>query len=148
MALQLTTNALTPFCTNEMVSLHTSLKTSIGSIVTCPGCTIADLKKTTFTCPNNVCHHWFAGIKAQSATQQFCWKNSTVSMWPVHPWQIAQCHMGLGRDAANTNSRKTDTEGMVQLIMNCMPFHSLIDIDKVKEVITRFVIQCFFVVKV
>ena len=137
LALQLTTKALTPFCKDEMVSLHTSLKTSIGSSVTCPGCTIDDLKKRNFTCPNNVCHQWFAGIKAQSAEQKFCWKNSKVSWWPDHPWQIAQCHMGLGRDDGNTNPLQTDPEGILQLIINCKHFHSLIDIDKVKEVITR-----------
>ena len=148
MALQLTTNALTPFCKHEMVSLHTSLKTRIGSNVICPGCTIADLKKKNFTCPNNVCHQWFAGIKAQSATQQLCWKNSTVSLWPDHPWQLAQCHMGVGRDPLNTIPSITDIEGMLQLTTNCMHFHSLIDIDKVTEVIARFFIQGFFVINV
>jgi len=157
MALQLTAKALTPFCVDEMVSLHNSLKTRFGGNV-CARCTSDDLKKTGFTCPNNICHNWLAGIKAESATSQFCWKNTTVSLWPQHPWQIAQCLMGAGQDPSNTNPNKTDPGGKLHLVINCGRFHpppvvllpsrNYIDIEKVKEVIHDLIQRCSFVVKV
>ena len=151
-ALQLTANALTPFCDDEMVSLHNSLKTRIGGNVCHAGCIADDLKRKGFICPSNVCHHWLAGIKRESATSQFCWKNTTVSMWPEHPWQIAQCLMGLGQDPANKDPKKTDPGGKLHLIINCGRFHPpqpyhpppiYIDIAKVEKVIAGCVTEVF-----
>ena len=147
MSLQLTAKALTPFCEDEMVSFHTSLTTKHGSHVCSAGCTSKDLKKRTFACRSNVCHKWLADIKAESATSQFSLDNTTVSLWPVHPWQVAQYYMGPGQDPANKAPSKTDPGGVLQLIINCRLFHPLIDIDKVKKVISRFIMQVFIVIK-
>ena len=147
MALQLTDKALAPFCFDKMVSFHNSLKTSIGGNTCSVGCTSDDLKKKRFTCPDNICHNWLAGIIAQSEPSRLYWKNSTVSLWPVHPWQIAQCYMSRGQNPANKDPSMSDLGGILQLIINCKRFHQpeldTIDIDKVKKVIAQFVIEEF-----
>ena len=136
MALQLTTKAMTPFCVNVIQSFHTSLKTSIGSSVCTAGCTNADIKKKKkkFTCRSNVCDKWLAVIEAERATGQYSVDNTTVALWPVNPWQIAQYYMGPGQDATNTSPSQTDPGGKLQLAINCKRFHPLINIDKIKVV--------------
>ena len=142
MALQLTTKAMTPFCVDVIQSFHTSLKTRIGSSVCGTGCTNEDIKKKKkkFTCGSNVCDKWLAAIKAQLATGEYSLDNTTVALWPVHPWQIAQYYMGPGQDATNTVPSNTDPSGMLQLVINCKQFHQLINIDKIKAVRSC----CFF----
>ncbi|KAI0207310.1 hypothetical protein LSAT2_008034 [Lamellibrachia satsuma] len=138
MALQLTTKAMTPFCVDVIQSFHTSLKTSIGSSVCSAGCTNEDIKKKKkkFTCGSNVCDKWLAGIEAQQATRQYLVDNTTVALWPVHPWQIAQYYMGPGQNATNTSPSQTDPGGKLQLAINCKQFHPFINIDKIKAVRT------------
>ncbi|KAI0219788.1 NACHT, LRR and PYD domains-containing protein 1b allele 2 [Lamellibrachia satsuma] len=135
-ALQLTTKAMTPFCEDVIGSFHTSLKTSIGSSVCSAGCTNVDIKKKKkkFTCRSNVCDKWLAAIEAQQATRQYSVDNTTVALWPVHPWQIAQYYMGPGQGATNTSPSQTDPGGILQLAVNCQKFHPLINTTKVKEV--------------
>ena len=122
------------------MSFENSLITKHGSNVCSTGCTSKDLKKKNFTCPSKVCDKWLADIKAQSATSQFSLENTTASLWPGNPWQIAQYYMGPGQDSANIDPSKTDPGGVLQLTINCKLFHPLIDIDKVKKVIARPVI--------
>ena len=150
MALQLTTKAMTPFCVDVIQSFHTSLKTSIGSSVCSAGCTNADIKmmkKKKFTCGSNVCDKWLAAIEAQQATRQYSVHNTTVALWPVHPWQIAQYYMGPGQDATNTSPTQTDPGGILQVTVNCQKFQSLISTTKVKEVTSyRFLLLCKIVI--
>ena len=153
MSLKLTASALSPFCQYEMVAFHNDLKTKIGSHVCSAGCTSEYIKKRkqkkkTFTCTSGICDIWLADIEAQRATSQFSLDNTTVSLWPVHPWQVAQYYMGPGQDPANVNPRSTDPGGVLQLTINCKRFHPLIDIDKAKKVIARFIMQVFIVIKV
>ena len=152
MALQLTDKALTPFCVDEIVSFHNTLKTSIGGSVCHFGCTSDDLKKKGFSCPNNICHKWLAGIEAEKATPQFSLDNTTVSLWPVEPWQIAKCYMASGQDAGNSDPHKTDLGDKLQLIINCKRFHPpqpyltpfiYIGVDKMNEVIAGFYTKVF-----
>ena len=133
MALQLTTKAMTQFCVDVIKSFHNSLKTSIGSSVCSAVCSNADIKKKkkAFTCGSNVCDKWLAAIEAQQATGQYSVDNTTVALWPVHPWQIAQYYMGPGQDATNTSPSQTDSGGKLQLAINCKQFHQLINIDKI-----------------
>ena len=93
MSLKLTAKALSPFCRYEMVAFHNDLKTKIGSHVCSAGCTSEDIKKQrqnkkkkAFTCTSGICDMWLADIEAQRATAQFSLDNTTVSLWPVHPW--------------------------------------------------------------
>ena len=131
-AVPLTIKAMAPFCVDVMESFHTSLKTSIGSSVCSAGCTNEDIKKENFTCGSNVCDKWLAAIEAQ-ATGEYSVDNTTVALWPVDPWSVAQYYMGPGHET-NTNQFQTNPSGMLQLVINCKQFHPLINIDKVKEV--------------
>ena len=140
MSLQLTAKALMPFCIDEMQSFKKKLDKNHGSNVCSAGCTSNDLKKKSFTCPSNVCNKWLAEIKAQSATSQFSLDNTTVSLWPVHHWQVAQCFMGPGQDPGNKDPHNTGPGGILQLTINCKLFQPLINIGKVEKVMARLVI--------
>ena len=144
-ALQLTTKAMTPFCKDVIESFHNSLKTSIGSTVCSTGCTNADIKKNKISCRSNVCDRWLSAIVPELATSQYSWRNTTVDQWPVAAWQVGKIFMGPGQDAANTNPPKTDPAGILQLVINCLQFHPLINVDKVKKV--RSFIAFYFHVK-
>ena len=142
MALQLTTKAITPFCKDVIESFHKSLKTSIGSNVCGTGCTNADIKKMKITCRSNVCDKWLSAIVPELATSQYSWRNTTVSQWPVAPWQVANIFMGPGQDPTNTNPFKTDPAEILQLAINCKQFHHLINTVQVRKVRTYIGVLC------
>ena len=148
-ALQLTTKAMIPFCEDVIGSFHTSLKTSIGSSVCSAGCTNVDIKmmkKKKFTCGSNVCDKWLAAVEAQQASRQCSLDNTTVALWPVHPWQIAQYYMGPGQGVTNTSPTQTDPGGILQLAINCKKFRPFINTTKVKEVTSYRFLLCKIVI--
>ena len=135
-ALWLTAEAMTPLCKDRLTSYHNLLK-KYG--VCSSGCTNQDIKDKKHC---RVCINWLADIKGQKVTKQFSLKNTTATLWPQHPWQIAQCYMAEGQDDANTDPHKTDPGGILQLVINCDLFRwhpplipsLFIDRDNVKKV--------------
>ena len=106
------------------------LKDNLGDKTCGAGCDSKDICIKTKLCPDK----WMAAIVPEIHTPQRTWKNSITNEWPSEPWQLAKIFMGPGQDPLNVDPQKTDALGLLQLMINCRKFHSLLDTDKAKEV--------------
>ena len=133
---------LIDFCVDVVNRFHRSLIVQHGN-ATCPLPNIT--KEITLdrgsrswkvNCTCGVCDAWLGSIASQLATGQFCWKNTDVQDWPLHPWQMAKVFMCFGKHPTSYDPADTDTAGFLQLILNCRVFAGMLDAAKVNLVST------------
>ena len=137
-ALKCVTEGLAPFCKDVIEKFHNTLKEKLGNKTCNAGCVAKDIrlkkKSWSVSCGNNVCNKWLEAIAPQLHTHQCGWENRIVNEWPKECWQIAKVFMGPGQDRSNVDPHKTDALGLLQLMISCTEFHSLLDTQKAKTV--------------
>ena len=140
--LQCCGEGLIDFCTDVIDNFHKSLKQQYGMCHS--PCTPKDIKYDKkkkcweVTCACGICDRWFQSVKQEKATAQFCWNNTNLQDWSLHPWQLAKVFMGQGKDPTSHDPVDTDPAGFLQLILNCKRFAGLVDAAKVQAVSLRF----------
>ena len=151
-------DGLAPFCEGVIREIHVSLNAKLdsnlqGKTCTVGCCTVIDgwAKNTSDTtstnknkeprwsiaCTDNICNTWLGVILKYLLTKQYAWKNCDVSKWPTEPWQLGKLCMDYGQEPSNAIAAKTETMGMLQLIINCKTFHLPLGMQESRSKVKR-----------
>lgn len=136
-------DGLLPFCVKVVDEVHESLRKEIGHELCKAKCTPKTLgtgkeKRWYIDCPNDICNKWLDRIVAELYENQCSWRHTDLSMWPTQSWQLAKIFMGPGKQPSKSAPSKTDSVGLLQLIINCKAFHDLLLKQKASQVMFCF----------
>ena len=140
-ALHRTVEVLRNVCWVEMQFFQNSLLSKHGSTRCSKPCTHKDVithdkgKSWSVPCPTRVCSNWLADIVREKSwkSTRLRWQNSDLNQWQAQPWQIAKVYMDR-EDRACINPTNTDAAGVLQLLINCKRFKTMMDSNRVKAV--------------
>ena len=59
-----------------------------------------------------------------------CWGNADETRWDTNFWEVAKVFMAYGKDVSCTGPADTDPIGLLQLVVNCDLFDTLITLDR------------------
>jgi len=140
-ALHRSIEVLRHVCWLEIQHFQNSLLGKHGRTLCSKPCTHKDITTRgrgsawSITCSDNVCSAWLADIvneKFGKSTRLY-WQNSDLGQWQTQPWQIAKVYMER-QDIACISPANTDAAGVLQLLMNCKRFKTMMDMNKVNAV--------------
>ena len=141
-ALNQTIDVLRHVCLSEIKCFHDTLVQKHTASRCGKPCTHNDITyhrkggSWSISCPSNVCSKWLPDIVKERTKKstRLTWHNSDFSQWQTQPWQLAKIYMDHGQDIACISASDTDAAGIVQLLLNCKRFTSVMDTTKVDAV--------------
>lgn len=104
---------------------------STTDVVPCPSRGICNHGKCKFhtsppkKCLNSICNNIQSDIENEHRFKTVSWKNTDARAWCTNAWQIAKCFMPPGYLLVTT-AEETDFNGLINVILNCMRFDSLL----------------------
>jgi hypothetical protein len=74
------------------------------------------------SCPKNICGPIYDEIVKTHGTLQPFWKNTDITKWTTHPWEIAKCFINVPGYDKKQSAEDTDVAGLMHLFINCKFF--------------------------
>jgi hypothetical protein len=84
------------------------------------------LLSNTSSCPKKICDLIYDEIVRSHGTLQPFWKNTDITKWTTHPWEIAKCFINVPGYERKQSAEDTDVAGLLHLFINCTFFQERI----------------------